>query len=284
MRPEGNSLEETIMAPNISIALLAVLAAHFTADFCLQGDVSVTAKRQFQWLAYLKHSFWQTILVSIVIGNFSVCWLAIIILAAVVGATHPLIDLLKEAALRFAPKVDDKPSVYWEFWSVILDQLLHVTVLIATIDILGRYSEISAMPHWNFSIDGILWRKILVAWIAMVLVVYAGGVLVRILVQPMLQEIQKPNHQNTIAVEGRGLQNGGKRIGQLERALILLFVLSSQPAGVGFLVTAKSIFRFGELKDNTSRMEAEYIIIGTMLSFTWGLGVALATLWVLQAL
>ena len=55
----------------------------------------------------------------------------------------------------------------------------------------------------------------------------------------------------------------------MERTLILLFILSGQPAGVGFLVTAKSVFHFGDLKDHEDRMEAEYIIIGTMLSFAW---------------
>ena len=40
-----------------------------------------------------------------------------------------------------------------------------------------------------------------------------------------------------------------------------------QFAGVGFLVAAKSIFRFGELKDSENRKQAEYIIIGTFTSF-----------------
>ncbi len=39
---------------------------------------------------------------------------------------------------------------------------------------------------------------------------------------------------------------------------------------MGFFIAAKSIFRFGELKDHENRMEAEYITIGTMLSFSWG--------------
>ena len=41
---------------------------------------------------------------------------------------------------------------------------------------------------------------------------------------------------------------------------------------------------FGELKDNETRMEAEYIIIGTMLSFTWALAVAWLTQWAKAAI
>ena len=51
----------------------------------------------------------------------------------------------------------------------------------------------------------------------------------------------------------------GQYIGQLERTLIFLFVLIGQPTGVGFLVAAKSVFRFGDLKEHEDRMEAEYI-------------------------
>jgi hypothetical protein len=124
--------------------------------------------------------------------------------------------------------------------------------------------------------------KVLVVLCGMVLAVFAGGILVSILVQPMLEEIHPAQASITISTEQRGLENGGKLIGQLERTLILLFILSAQPAGVGFLIAAKSILRFGELKDNDARMEAEYIIIGTMLSFTWALGIALATQWALN--
>jgi len=39
----------------------------------------------------------------------------------------------------------------------------------------------------------------------------------------------------------------------------------------GFLFAAKSILRFGEIKDSHQRKMAEYIIIGTFLSFGWAL-------------
>jgi len=54
-------------------------------------------------------------------------------------------------------------------------------------------------------------------------------------------------------------------------ALIFLFVSLGQPASIGFLVAAKSIFRFGELKDRGNRMEAEYITIGSLMSFGWAI-------------
>ncbi len=74
----------------------------------------------------------------------------------------------------------------------------------------------------------------------------------------------------------RGLEQAGATIGKLERFLILVFVLSGQITAIGFLVAAKSIFRFGELKDIENRMESEYITIGTLISFALGIGAGYA--------
>ena len=57
--------------------------------------------------------------------------------------------------------------------------------------------------------------------------------------------------------------------------------MGGQPAGVGFLVAAKSIFRFGELKEHHNRLEAEYITIGTLMSFAWGLAVVMGVEWLM---
>ncbi|MGD2129289.1 MAG: hypothetical protein PVG42_02415 [Lysobacterales bacterium] len=78
-----------------------------------------------------------------------------------------------------------------------------------------------------------------------------------------------------------GLANGGYWIGIGERTLIYLFILSGVPEGIGFLVAAKSIFRFGEIKEPDQRELAEYILIGTLMSFTAATLVGFATKYVL---
>ena len=69
----------------------------------------------------------------------------------------------------------------------------------------------------------------------------------------------------------KGFADGGKTIGRWERLLIFLFVLADAPTAIGFLVTAKSILRFGEIKDADHQKEAEYILIGTLMSFGFAL-------------
>lgn len=63
------------------------------------------------------------------------------------------------------------------------------------------------------------------------------------------------------------LPNGGRIIGYLERILILSFVLVGEFVGVGFVLAAKSIFRFSEISSG-SVVRTEYFIIGTFLSVT----------------
>ena len=75
-----------------------------------------------------------------------------------------------------------------------------------------------------------------------------------------------------------GFEQGGMIIGQLERALIFILTLTGQAAGIGFLIAAKSILRYGEAQDPSQRMDAEYIIIGTLMSFGWGILVSYLTL------
>lgn len=80
-----------------------------------------------------------------------------------------------------------------------------------------------------------------------------------------------PSAQTAPLSRGRadkpGLQNAGKWIGIIERILILTFVLNLQFAAIGFMLAAKSVFRFGDLKDSKDHQKTEYIIIGTFLSF-----------------
>jgi len=68
-----------------------------------------------------------------------------------------------------------------------------------------------------------------------------------------------------------GLPFAGEWIGILERFLIIVFVLLGQFAGVGFLLAAKSVFRFGDMRREKDRQLTEYIMLGTLYSFTFAI-------------
>ena len=73
--------------------------------------------------------------------------------------------------------------------------------------------------------------------------------------------------------------SGGKWIGRFERALIFTLIFIDQPIGIGFLVAAKSILRFEEARQQKL---AEYVLIGTLLSFSLAIAVASVTKWAIN--
>jgi hypothetical protein len=76
-----------------------------------------------------------------------------------------------------------------------------------------------------------------------------------------------------ISEENGSLSRAGRFIGILERLFVFYFIVSGQWQAIGFLLAAKSIFRFGDLKESKDRKLTEYILIGTFLSF----GIAILT-------
>jgi hypothetical protein len=64
------------------------------------------------------------------------------------------------------------------------------------------------------------------------------------------------------------LSEAGRWIGIFERILVYTFVITNHFEGIGFLIAAKSILRFSEIKGNSVRKEAEYVLIGTLMSFS----------------
>ena len=75
-------------------------------------------------------------------------------------------------------------------------------------------------------------------------------------------------------LQEEGLPGAGRMIGLLERGLAFTFILVGQLEAVGFLLAAKSILRFGAIRED--RAASEYVLIGTLASFTWAILTAFA--------
>jgi hypothetical protein len=82
--------------------------------------------------------------------------------------------------------------------------------------------------------------------------------------------------------EGEALEKAGLYIGILERLFIFGFVVMGYWAGIGFLIAAKSIFRFSDLSRSKDRKLTEYVLIGTLLSYGLAIMIALGALWALR--
>ncbi|QDC09362.1 DUF3307 domain-containing protein [Oceanicola sp. D3] len=222
---------------------VALLLAHVLADFTAQTGWMVRHKVRAEVFAL--HIAITGALSWAALGFYG--WQA----ALAVTAAHAGIDALKTWALPLAWR-----NTLATFLS---DQAAHI-VSIAAVALIWPGAAASGL--WAPWLAQLTAPALTIAGI--VLCVWAGGHAVGLLMQRYAAEALP-----------EGLPDAGRLIGQLERAMIFLLVLINQPAGIGFLIAAKSILRF----DTASKGQktGEYVIIGTLASFAWALAIATAT-------
>ena len=227
--------------------LLALLVAHLVADFPLQPGWMIRRKRQPTVLAL--HALVVAATAALALGGWPGALLLILV------GTHLAMDAIKVYLLKDSLR------------SFTLDQVVHLAVILALALAFPR----ALAQGWWAALPGNLAAAYLIGLCLL------GGVIASLMVGAII--IRKATAPFTSQLTGdiTGLESGGTYIGWLERALVMLLILIGQPAGVGFLITAKSILRFGDVRDSSQRKLTEYIIIGTFMSFGWGLLVAVLT-------
>lgn len=227
--------------------LLALAVAHLVADFPLQHDWMIRRKRNPAVL--LLHGLIVTGTAALALGGWPAKALLILV------GTHLVMDAIKVYLLKDS------------LTSFTLDQLVHFAVIVAlAVSFPGSFAQgaWAALP-----------AKVAAGYLVGLCLL--GGAIASLMVGAIV--IRKATAPFTLQLTGdiAGLEKGGTYIGWLERALVMLLILIGQPAGVGFLITAKSILRFGDVRDSSQRKLTEYIIIGTFMSFGWGLLIAVLT-------
>lgn len=159
--------------------------------------------------------------------------------------SHYLIDLGK---LYVNPLFKNKSIPFF------IDQVLHIVILYSC----AYYGNLS---EYTFTlIERLDWQLIT----AIVFVTFPSAIIMNKLLEPMAEQI---------AFDHKSLPNAGKYIGILERLFVLIFIYLGRWEAIGLLITAKSVFRFNDLKETNNRKLTEYILIGTLLSF----GIAIIT-------
>jgi hypothetical protein len=239
--------------------LICLLAAHFLGDFVFQADAD--AARKTRVLTLFKHA-----LVVAAIGYlFCGIW-DLWQVPPVIFVTHSLIDYIKAKSKKESA------------WAFILDQGVHLAIItaIAILTIPTKMILINKPSTLWVEVLGKGFLEFLILVSGLAVSIKAGGILIGLAVKPFTDELKREQKRKNSdeAVAGRGFEKGGRIIGYLERALIFLFMFTGQPGSSGFLIAAKSIFRFGEIKERQNRLEAEYIIIGTLMSFGYGIFIA----------
>jgi hypothetical protein len=248
---------------------IPLVAGHFVGDFVLQTDEIVRRKGEpgiaLFHAAVVAGVTW---LLTGFIGTWF--WLIPSILVP-----HLLIDLGKVRADRW---LRDRPMDAGGFLDrngglllFLVDQALHMAVLV------GILALVEWMAPLQRTVDGPgLWVLTFGPGYLSFLVLVTGWILATSAAGHTLALGLARFEAELTPDQKTGLSGGGYWIGVTERSLIYLFILLGEPAGIGFLAAAKSVFRIGEIREAEDRKLAEYILIGTLMSFAVAMLVGVA--------
>ncbi|WP_299390456.1 DUF3307 domain-containing protein [uncultured Gelidibacter sp.] len=217
--------------------LIKLILAHLIGDFFLQPTswVKEKEKQKLKSPKLYLHVLIHVALLFLVLWDLSK-WPIILI----IGVSHFVIDALK----LLIQKKKTKRLLFF------IDQLLHIMVLVAV--------------YWfgssnNGFLGEIFTNNTLILLTCILFLTLPTSIIMKTIF--MKWDISKLTEGN------ESLKDAGMYIGILERILVFVFVILNHWEAVGFLITAKSVFRFGDLKESKERKLTEYILIGTLISF-----------------
>lgn len=217
------------------IIFVKLLLAHLLGDFILQPTSWVLdkeSKKQKSIYLYV-HTLIHGILAALFIGEIQFIWLAILL-----AVSHGFIDFLKLYYQRKNTKRN------WFLY----DQLLHLVVIIGI-----------SLYYTNTKIELSLFdTNFWIVLTGIIILTKPTSIILKNIIS-----IWTPENKT----KDESLQNAGNYIGILERLFVFGFILTGHFEAIGFLLAAKSIFRFGDLKEAKDRKLTEYVLIGTLLSF-----------------
>ncbi|AZA59880.1 DUF3307 domain-containing protein [Chryseobacterium indoltheticum] len=217
---------------------IQLILAHLHGDFILQPNSWVADKenRKLKSSYLYFHVLIHTILSFIFLWDLKLWWVAVL-----VGITHFIIDACK---LSFQ-NIQTKKT--WFF----IDQVLHVAVI-------GGVSLYFSEFNFEFLKD----QEFLKILMAALFLTSPASIFIKLLLSSWTPVSEGENN-----LQSESLSSAGKYIGILERLLVFAFIVVNHWEGVGFMVAAKSVFRFSDLAQAKQRKLTEYVLIGTLLSF-----------------
>jgi hypothetical protein len=252
------------------LLLVKLLLAHLLGDFIFQPNSWIQKKE------IKKHKAWQLyahviihgLLIILLVQNFNF-WLP----ALIIVISHWLVDTLKLVFQKDTTK---------RSWFMV-DQVLHLSIILIV-----WYS----VETPSFSLDIINSPNSLLLLTVIIFITNPASIIIKTFISQWTPDLWTNNSnpapttnptslstvsnpsptQITSPINAASLLNAGKFIGILERLFVFAFVLTNNWDAIGFLIAAKSVFRFGDLKESKDLKLTEYVLIGTLLSF----GIAIA--------
>jgi len=243
---------EPVMSTAAITLFIRLLIAHVTGDFIFQQKSWVTHRSLKKWKSgYIYANAGIIALLSWLLSGYYHVW----ILPVLIFIFHASVDIAKSYARD-------------NHLTFTIDQLIHLAATISVTILYLNIANAELSFGWLFS-NLHLWTTIA----AYLIVMWPMGIIIAMITRKWQAESET----------GDGLKDAGRYIGILERLLILTFVILNQFSAIGFLVAAKSVLRFGDIRDGNNRKGAEYILIGTMISFAAAIFTGLLAQWLINS-
>lgn len=245
--------------------LLRLVGAHIIADFFLQIDAINVGKYKrggegIMWL--LLHGIIHGVIAYLCLGQWDNWFVPIFIMF-----THMLIDFAKVEYTRcYSQKKCQQTK--GETFIFLIDQLVHLLFIFLSVYLFWLLYGNLPTSYCGISLfnNNRIWSFV----IGYMIILKPAGILIAILTKRWRNEIHDDGKKDGALVnrDSDSLVNAGAWIGYCERIIALTCILMNCVEGVGFLLAAKSIFRFGDLKESKDTKLTEYVLLGTLLSMT----------------
>jgi len=228
--------------------LILSLLAHVIGDFYLQTANMAVKKNKSKWWL-LRHGGLYSLCMSVILLiGVAVSWYWLLLVLGT-SLSHLLIDYLK----RYIPK---KPFI--------IDQLLHITIIIVLWWLWGQYATMRELSSLQIVLNmfGHSPTTNILTLVGLLIILKPIGLLIeKGEIWDFNKDKNKPPDNNQ--------KGAGKMIGYLERVIVFFLLINNQFGAIAFVLTAKSVMRFPEIgkSDNASSL-VEFYIIGTLLSMT----------------
>lgn len=234
--------------------LLILGIGHVLGDFYFQTD-EMAKKKDESLTGVIEHAIVYTISVFLVILPF--INIRLIKWGLWYSASHLSVDTLKYVLLKIG-KIKKTAKVF------IIDQCFHVAFIFAITYMMQVFA--CGLSHYAI-IDDIqqtfgFSKETVARWILAILIIHKPA---NCLIQRILNEIKNENTAESSETENTSADiKAGRKIGSIERLIMLLFIAMDQYTAMGMVLTAKSIARYDQI--TKEQAFAEYYLIGTLLS------------------
>lgn len=221
--------------------LLALLLGHALGDFYFQTKNMVKSKSKY----LLKHVF----IYTVVQVTFYLCFtqsIEVLYFGLIVLLSHLLIDGIRFFVVK---RMRNKGNLL-RLLLFAMDQILHISVLVA-------FLAFTQEVFWE---QPTLNKTLLLVVILAYLIMPSA-----ILVDHVIGLIHEQGKTSPFRLDE------GTLIGILERLLVFVLGISGNIGGIGFLIAAKTMVRYGQFDDSEQNSFRRKYLIGTLTSVLLGI-------------